>query len=489
MKKTIYSLLAIIALLFTSCESFTELEPKGKNLLTTTDQLEMLLNKEYNGCGSDMRLIAGDMIKAYSNVATTISQPVKTRTVIIWTYDEANMDKMAELTSSDADYASFSDADYASFYGYIGTIANPILSKVDAASGTEAEKKLLKSEALTLRAWSFYMLVNKFAKAYNPATAATDPGIILMTEDKDIQTAQPKGTIEEVYQQILKDANEAIELDGLPNSAVNKMRFSKPAAYAVKALALLNMQKYDEAEEVAKQAIALNGTINNYNTSLQGELQGYMTGGTYSVINRGKKGTDEDYFLNGNLEFYSAYTPETMANFEEGHAYKDKMGSMNMMYDYLMDAGATMLGETGFNFTYDLNSLWNDGGLRSTQMYLTIAECETHKGNYDTAMEYLDKVRVNRIDPAKYQPLKGTVNTEAEAIKHVKQVTMNEDIYSVNIFIDKKRWNQLDGWKQNYSRTLAGKTYTITPDSKMWIFPFPQSVINNNSNITQNYKD
>lgn len=47
MKKTIYSLLAITALLFSSCESFTELEPKGKNLLTTTDQLEMLLNKEY----------------------------------------------------------------------------------------------------------------------------------------------------------------------------------------------------------------------------------------------------------------------------------------------------------------------------------------------------------------------------------------------------------------------------------------------------------
>jgi starch-binding outer membrane protein, SusD/RagB family len=33
MKKTIYSLLAITALLFSSCESFTELEPKGKNLL------------------------------------------------------------------------------------------------------------------------------------------------------------------------------------------------------------------------------------------------------------------------------------------------------------------------------------------------------------------------------------------------------------------------------------------------------------------------
>lgn len=481
MKKTIYSLLAVVALMLTSCEDFTDLQPKGKNLLTTTDQLEMLLNSEFRGCGSDMREMAGDMIYAYSNIATAISQPVKTRNVIIWTYDEANMDKMAELTTSDNDYSNF--------YGYIGTIANPILNKIDDASGPEATQKQLKCEALTLRAWSFYMLVNKFAKAYNPTTAASTPGIILMTEDKDIQTAQPKSTVEEVYTQILKDINEAIELDGLPDVAVNKMRFNKPAAYAVKALTLLNMQKWDEAEEAAKQALAINSAVNDYNSSYQGTTQGYIIGGTYSVINRDKKGTDEDYFLNGGLEFYNAYTPTTMANFEEGHAYKEKMGNMNMAYDYLMDAGESMLGESGFNFTYDLNSLWNDGGLRSTQMYLAIAECETHKGNYDTAMEYLDKVRINRIDPAKYQPLNGTVSTEADAITHVKQVTMNEDIYSVNIFIDKKRWNQLDGWKQDYSRTLAGKTYTIKPDSKMWVFPFPMSVMNNNDQITQNYNE
>lgn len=480
MKKTLYSLLAVAALMLTSCEDFTDLQPKGKNLLTTTDQLEMLLNSELRGCGSDMRQMAGDMIYAFSNVATTISQPVKTRNVIIWTYDEANMDKMAELTTSDNDYSDF--------YGYIGTIANPILTKIDAATGTDAAKKQLKCEALTLRAWSFYMLVNKYAKAYNPTTTASTPGIILMTEDKDIQTAQPKSTVEEVYTQILKDINEAIELDGLPDVAVNKMRFNKPAAYAVKALTLLNMQKWDEAEEAAKQALAINSAVNDYNSSYQGTIQG-LIGGTYSVINRDKKGTDEDYFLNGDLEFYNAYTPTTMANFEEGHAYKEKMGNMNMAYDYLMDAGESMLGESGFNFTYDLNSLWNNGGLRSTQMYLAIAECETHKGNYDTAMEYLDKVRVNRIDPAKYQPLKGTVSTEADAIAHVKQVTMNEDIYSVNIFIDKKRWNQLDDWKQDYSRTLAGKTYTIKPDSKMWVFPFPMSVMNNNDKITQNYNE
>ena len=479
MKKTIYSILAAAALLLTSCEDFTDVQPKGKNLLSTTDQLEMLLNYEYKGGVTDMRIVAGDMIYAYSNLATEINKPQKTRSVILWTYDEANMDKMAELTSSDQDYTYY--------YGIIGTIANPILSQIDAASGDDATKKKLKCEALTLRAWSLYMLVNKFAKAYNPSTAEKDPGIIIMTENMDIQQAQPKSTVQEVYDQILKDINEAITLDGLPNTAVNKMRISKPAAYAVKALALLSMQNWDEAEAAAQQAIAINGTINDYFNNYKGITTGYFLGNTYDVIDRGKQGTDEDYFFNGNLEFYDPITAEALENFEEGHVYKEKMSNLNMLYDYITDPAEEMLGQGGFMYTYDLNSRWNDGGLRSPQMYLAIAECEVQKGNIDNAMEYLDKVRVLRIDPAKYQPLKGAVSTKADAIAHVKQVTINEEIYSSNIFIDKKRWNQLDGWKATYSRKLVDKVYSIAPDSKMWIFPFPQNAINNNSLLTQNY--
>ena len=99
-------------------------------------------------------------------------------------------------------------------------------------------------------------------------------------------------------------------------------------------------------------------------------------------------------------------------------------------------------------------------------MYLIVAEAEIHKGNYDEAMRALDAIRVNRLASETYQPLEGTVTTEADAIRHLKQVSHGENIYSVYNFIHRKRWNQVSGW----------------------IFPFGQNVLANNPNITQNYK-
>ena len=50
----------------------------------------------------------------------------------------------------------------------------------------------------------------------------------------------------------------------------------------------------------------------------------------------------------------------------------------------------SMLGlDDRYIMTMDLNSGWNMAGLRTTQMYLIVAEAEIHKGNYAEAMDAL----------------------------------------------------------------------------------------------------
>ncbi len=479
MKKVIYSLLIGATLLIGSCSKFTDVQPKGKNLLATTDQLEMLLNNQFTLDDKDMRQMSGDILSIFENVPTLLSKPVKTRPAIIISWDEANIDKMAELTASDNTYSGA--------YSIIGKISNAILSKIDDATGPESVKNQLKSEALVLRAYYHYLLVNKFAKAYNPTTAATDPAIPYVTEDWDISIPTEKATVKEVYDNIIADVDKAIQLNALPVTAVNRMRMSKPCVYAVKALALISMQKFDEASAAAKSSLAIISTVNNYNQMLS-SIKGAILGGTYPVVLRPLLKCEEDLFYTYGLEFFNAITPEAWNAFETGHASRDKMSSDRMMYDNLMGFGTMYIG-LDYTFTYDLNSGWNASGVKTTQMYLIVAEAEIRKGNYSAAMEALDAIRINRIDPTKYAPLKGVVNNKVDAIFRLKQTAHGENMYTLHNFINKKRWNQFDDYKQTLTRVIGGQTYQLKPDSKLWIFPLPGNAVNINPNLLpQNYK-
>lgn len=473
--KKIFTILTT-CLLLASCADFTDMQPKGMNLLSSIEELELLLNVEFAGPTADMKRMCGDII-AYDNVPNVLAQPTPSRYSIILTWDESKIATFNDLTASDGDYTEL--------YGYIGRVANPILNRVETTTGDQAKKNQLKAEAYTIRAWAEYILVNKFAAAYNPATAENTPGIPILLEDWDISEPTEIWTVADVYDQIIADCDSAIALDALPLNNINRMRMSKPCPYAVKALALMAMQKYDEAASAARQALDINGVVSNYlDAAHTTEVTGSILGGKYPALYLKLLNQEEDYFHTYDIIFFEAVVPESVERFEPGYATYTRMASMNMMYDNIM-GGEAMTGVPCF-MTFDLNSSWNTYGLKSSQMYLTVAECAIRNGKISEAMGYLDKIRVNRIDPAIYAPLEGAVTTKEDAILHLKQVAHGEFVYSPYNFIYRKRWNQLDDMKETFTRSLAGKTFTLTPESKLWIFPFPKNAMNNNVNIVPN---
>lgn len=463
--------------MLTACEDFTDLEPKGKNLLETTSQLELLLNYDYYGGCSDMMQTCGDMIYTYSPVATYINRPQKTVSVIRWTFDDKEMDLMAELTKSDSFY---DDA-----YGMIGKICNPILSRADQAEGSDEAKAKIKCEALTLRAYYHWLLVNRYAKAYNPATAAETPGIPYSTEQWDIQTPIAQSTVQEVYDHILEDCDKAIEIGGLPVTSVNNMRMSKACPYAVKALALMSMQKWDEAEAAAKQSLDIKGDITNYNEKFK-TVNGYILGLPHEVLALGLQGNKEDLFFCYNMFMYAHFAPETWQRMEPGHAVREHECTDQVMYDGMMSM-AESCGLPGYTTVFDTDNYVNTNGMKTTHMWLVIAEAEVHKKNYAAAMHALDQIRVNRIDPAVYQPWEGTECSDTEAMERLKQTSIGENLLSVYDFVNYKRWNQIPGWEETHTRTLNGVTYTLRPDSPLWVFPFGRNVTERNDLIKQNY--
>ena len=121
------------------------------------------------------------------------------------------------------------------------------------------------------------------------------------------------------------------------------------------------------------------------------------------------------------------------------------------------------------------------------QMYLILAENAIDNNLIDDAMDYLDKIRVGRFFPEDYHALKGSVTTKTEAIGMLRKVAHGENVFNIYDFITLKRWTLLDDYKEDISWTYSGTTYTLKPESTIWVFPFPKNLMEKNGNFEHNY--
>jgi starch-binding outer membrane protein, SusD/RagB family len=138
------------------------------------------------------------------------------------------------------------------YYRCIGN-ANAVLDNVDAATGPDPDKKRLKAEALTIRAWGYFHLVQIFGKRYAAGGNNTQLGVSMPLSAKDVKL--PRSTVEEVYTQINKDLDAALGLFAEASAVPNKSHMSLNAARAIKARVALTMHNYATAASFAKQVI------------------------------------------------------------------------------------------------------------------------------------------------------------------------------------------------------------------------------------------
>lgn len=141
------------------------------------------------------------------------------------------------------------------YYRCIGN-ANALIENIDAATGPEADKKRLKAEGLSMRAWAYFNLVQIYAKRYQAGANNTQLGVSMPLSAKDLKL--PRSTVEEVYTQINKDLDDAITLFATASAAPNKSHLSLNAAKAIKARVALTQQNWTVAADYAKQVIESN---------------------------------------------------------------------------------------------------------------------------------------------------------------------------------------------------------------------------------------
>ena len=165
MRKLLYILPVILILGFAACENYVDITPTGKKTVDSTDtyyELIALPNRAYHPAA--FALLSDNVWSKESNI---IGNEFISWDGINMTFNEAANRK--ELSDNNL---------YENCYTYI-LRSNIVISLVDASLGDKDVKELAKAEAKIMRAWDHFILINTFAKAYNPETAATDGGVAI----------------------------------------------------------------------------------------------------------------------------------------------------------------------------------------------------------------------------------------------------------------------------------------------------------------------
>lgn len=145
---------------------------------------------------------------------------------------------------------------YAWYYYYqlIGQ-ANRIIAHIDAATGSDEDKKFIKASALAFRAYSYEKLIHYYCYRWQDSNNGASQGVVLRLDESTGDA--PFATLAETVDQIYKDCQEAITLfgeSGIDRPASEVWIPNANVAHAVYARAALFRQDYQTAVDQAKLA-------------------------------------------------------------------------------------------------------------------------------------------------------------------------------------------------------------------------------------------
>ena len=133
-------------------------------------------------------------------------------------------------------------------------IYNKIINEVLSASeGSEEEKASLQAEALTGRAWVYFLLINYYGLPYNEETSSTDLGFPIIKEANLVARDFKRATVKEVYDFIVSDLEAAIP--NLPTNVVSRFRYTQAAGKALLGKVYTFMGKFEEARPLLGDAL------------------------------------------------------------------------------------------------------------------------------------------------------------------------------------------------------------------------------------------
>jgi tetratricopeptide (TPR) repeat protein len=337
---------------------------------------------------------------------------------------------------------------------------NAVLDYIDDAIGTEQDRSRVKAEALAIRAFHYFRLVNLYGDPYHENPGG--PAVPLKLNSSVEATPLTRNTVAEVYDAVLKDLQEAARLmDPLP--IVRKdFHINQPAIHILLSRVYLHMEKWKEAVEEADKVFELGGRVTNLTSITAGKWINYdnadiewMYGSTY-LTNTG------------------AYIPA----FQFISTFSDQ--DVRKIYGFLVQqpSNTPLLDKFTNNAPTEITQ-----AVRTTEALMNRAEANAQLNNLGDALKALNDLRRYRI--IGYTDV--SITDKATLLQEIRDERRREFCYEGFRWFDLRRYGRpAIVHRYQYDVVENILEFTLAAKDPMYTLPFPTGLLLRNPALTQN---
>jgi hypothetical protein len=335
---------------------------------------------------------------------------------------------------------------------------NVVLEGLAKLPGNSLQNNAIKGATLFYRAFAFYNLLQLFAAPYNTATAAADAGIPLRLQS-DVTIKVQRGSVQQAYAQILSDLSVAREI--LPVTAAYKSRPTVAGLQALLARVYLSMGNYVMAGKYADSVLAVNAALIDYNT-----LNKTATKPFPRAL---PDGNNEVIFYSA-LSSYSFLTSAAPTYIDTG-LYRSYAAN-----DLRRVIFCRQLAPGDFKFKGNYaGTLLFFSGLATDELYLISAECRARAGDGEGAMRLLNSLLMKRWATGTFVPF---VAADADNALLLVLTERRKELLGRGLrWADLRRLNTDPRFKVTLTRTIGGKSFSLEPGSKRYVYPIPDEEV------------
>ncbi|MDO6431679.1 RagB/SusD family nutrient uptake outer membrane protein [Flavitalea sp. BT771] len=448
----------LFALSLASCRKYVEDAPvQGQRVLVYTDDYRALMDnpdKQEVALGMAPQLSCDDLDLADPAIASYVSGNTIQQAMYTWAKPFYQVDQ------SDYDWNTL----YSAMYVY-NVVINGVLG---SKGGDLTLRNDLLGEALIQRAFTYFMLVNTYARQYDASTAAKDPGVPVLLKPA-LFVDLTRASVQATYDRILADIRQAIPL--LPGVQQINSRAGKAAAYALLSKVYLNMRDFANAAVYADSTLAISGNLYDYNTAVAANP--YIFPAQFNDVQ----------------VLLRKVPRQTFGAPQLSQSLLNLLGTKDLRYMLFVRTGDNFYPAfSGMGFWPRNNYAgYPDAsavGLTVNETWLIKAECLARGGKKDEAVAMLNTLRKFRFLPADYVDL--TAATADDALQLVVDERRREFFGTGLRWFDQRRLDKDPLFAKAMVRTLNGTTYTLASGSNSFVFPLAPMLIAQNPELKQN---